>query len=269
MAISGVGIGLRTTHIDQVIQELPLVPWFECITENLMGDKALIQQKVKIIGQHYPLALHGIGLSLGSADGLNQNYLIELKKLITLYEPTWVSDHLCWSQIGGKYVPDLLPLPHTSEAIEIVSENILKVQAYLGMPIIIENISRYTDFSESEITECEFIKQIVDNTHCGVLLDINNIYVTCKNLGLTPEIYLDNMQVLKKSIKQFHLAGYTEIEDLLIDSHGSPVHDPVWSLFKQALQYFPDTPCLIEWDNNLPELNMLLQEAKKAESFYL
>ena len=268
MGISGVGIGLRSAHLDDIAQNLPLVPWFECITENLMGDKALIQQKVKAIRQHYPLVLHGVGLSLGSADGLNQGYLVELKKLIESYEPAWISDHLCWSQIGGKYVPDLLPLPYTPESIEIVSENILKTQNYLGMKIIIENISQYISFKESIITECDFIQQIVQNTNCGILLDINNMYVTCKNLGLEPELYLDNMRGLKSAIKQFHLAGYTESEGMLIDSHGSAVHEPVWALFEKALQYFPNTPCLIEWDNDLPNFKVLLNEAKKAESFY-
>lgn len=268
MDIAGVGIGLRTAHIDYVLQHLPSVPWFEFITENLMGDKALIQQKIKNLRRHYPFVFHGVGLSLGSADGLNQKYLTELKKLIDLYEPAWISDHLCWSQIGGKYVPDLLPLPHTAETVEIVSQNILQVQAYLDRPIIIENISRYIDFELSEMTECEFIKQIVNNTGCGILLDINNIYVTCHNIGLNPNSYLENMKALKKSIKQFHLAGYTQEKDRLIDSHAAPVHEPVWKLFDQALNYFSDVPCLIEWDNDLPEFNRLLLEAKKAESYY-
>lgn len=268
MDIVGAGIGLRTAHIDHVIQHLPSVPWFEFITENLMGDKALIQQKIKHLRQHYPFVFHGIGLSLGSADGLNQKYLIELKKLIDLYEPAWVSDHLCWSQIGGKYVPDLLPLPYTTEVVDTVSHHILKVQAYLDKPIMIENISRYIDFDQSEMTECAFIKQIVDNTGCHLLLDINNIYVTCQNVGLDPYLYLDNMKTLKKSIKQFHLAGYTQEKDRLIDSHASPVHEPVWQLFEQALKYFPNVPCLIEWDNDLPEFNKLWQEAKRAENYY-
>jgi uncharacterized protein (UPF0276 family) len=268
LTISGVGVGLRTAHLEYVLRRLPPVPWFEFITENLVGDKALIQQKVKALRKTYPIVLHGIGLSLGSADGVSKKYLAELKKLIYLYEPAWVSDHLCWSQIGGAYVPDLLPLPHTQEAVDIVSENILTTQAYLGMPIIIENISRYLGFNESEMTECDFIKNIVKNTGCGLLLDINNIYVTCKNMGLDPNLYLDNMRELKKYIKQFHLAGYTQGEGMLIDSHAGPVHDPVWSLFKQALKYFPDTPSLIEWDNDLPDFQVLQAEAKKAEKYY-
>lgn len=268
MTIAGVGLGLRTAHIEYVTQHLPSIPWFEFITENLMGDKAVIQQKIKHLRRHYPFVFHGIGLSLGSADGLNQKYLTELKKLINVYEPAWVSDHLCWSQIEGTYVPDLLPLPYTTEAIDIVSHNILQAQAYLDRPIIIENISCYIDFKQSEMTECDFIKQIINNTGCGLLLDINNIYVTCKNLGLDPYLYLDNMKVLKNAIKQFHLAGYTQEQDRLIDSHASPVHEPVWKLFEQALNYFPDIPCLIEWDNDLPEFKQLLKEAKKAEIYY-
>lgn len=261
--VIGVGIGLRAEHYKTIFEEKPDVPWFEAITENYMGNRALPHRHLEKIRQDYPVVLHGVSLSIGSTDPLNADYLKSLKSLQDIFQPAWVSDHLCWTSLAKAYVPDLLPLPFNEETIKHCVNRILQVQDYLGQPLVLENISSYLQFTCSEMTEWEFISAIAKQSDCYILLDINNIYVNAINHGFNPRDFLEGIP--KARVKQFHLAGFQDENTHLLDTHGTNVHDAVWHLFAQALEQFGDIPTLIEWDTDIPPLSELQKEAEKAE----
>ncbi len=264
--IQGVGIGLRSNHYDYVLEHKPPVPWFEILTDNYLITQSIALDKLDSIRLDYPFVMHGIGLSIGSVDPLNQTYLANVKTLIKRYQPAWVSDHLCWSSVQGCYSNELLPLPYTQEALKHIIARVQQVQEFYGHTLLLENISSYIEFKHSEMPEWEFLNLLSKATGCGILLDINNIYVNSVNHHFTASDYLH--QLNKNSIIQTHMAGYHQVtDDLLIDTHGSHVTDPVLNLYQQAIQLYGQKPTLLEWDTDVPAFPVLLQEAKTIEKW--
>lgn len=260
------GIGLRPKHYQDVIETNPAVGWFEVHSENYFGKDGKPHFYLEKICQNYPLSFHGIGLSLGSADAINLAHLATLKKLIDRYLPTFVSEHLCWSSVGGHYLHDLLPLPYTEEALNLFVKHIHQVQEILNRQILIENISSYLQFTHTSIPEYQFVTEIAQRTGCGIVLDINNLYVNSVNHGWNAKEYLYNIPT--EFVHEIHLAGFTENQfdygAILIDTHSKPVAAAVWELYSQALQHLGAKPTLIEWDKDIPDFNVLLEEAQKA-----
>ena len=261
-SISGVGVGLRTPHYHDILTTRPSVPWFEAITENYLGEKALPQHHLFKIREHYPITLHGVSLSVGSADPIDWDYLKWLKQLAKDLEAPFISDHLCWTGVNGRFIPDLLPLPYREDVIKHVVEKINQIQDFLGQQILLENVSRYIDFP-GEMSECAFLSEVATRADCFILLDINNIYVNAKNHAFNEMAYLK--AIPQDRVKQFHLAGFEDEKTHLLDSHGAPVSKPVWDLFKEAIDILGPLPTIIEWDNNLPTFERLLQESHFAK----
>jgi uncharacterized protein (UPF0276 family) len=263
---TGTGIGLRAPHVAAVMATRPAVPWFEVHAENYMADGPAREALLRI-RELYPLSLHGVGLSLGSAEGVDRRHLRRLKALVRRFEPVLVSEHLAWSIADGAYLNDLLPVPCTAEALAIVCENVTEVQEALGRPILIENPSAYFRYQYSPIPESEFLAELARRTGCGLLCDVNNIWVSAHNLGFDPVGYIDALPA--DTVREIHLAGHcvniVGERTILIDHHGAPVADSVWRLYAHALRRFGPVPTLIEWDTNLPGLDTLLAEAAVAE----
>ena len=261
--IQGAGLGLRSSHYETIFNTKPETPWFELLSDNYMADGGLPLAKAEKIRENYPITLHGVGMSLGSADPLNMDYLGRLKSLAEKMEPAYVSDHLAWVSVGGKYTHDLLPLPYTEQTLRHVSERINQAQDFLGRQLLIENPSSYLTFSSTEMQEWEFVKGVVDATDCHLLLDVNNLYVSAMNHGFDPLEYLSALPADK--VKEIHLAGYEIKGSYLFDTHGHEVHQPVWSLYQTALEQLGPVPTLIEWDTDIPSFETLLAQAKKAQ----
>jgi hypothetical protein len=257
------GIGLRTPHQRQVLAERPDVGWLEVHSENFFARGGQVLQVLERARSHYPLSLHGVGLSLGSVDPLSSEHLSLLKGLVERFEPGLVSDHLCWGAVGGRHLNDLLPLPYTEEALEVVCRNVGAAQEHLGRQILVENVSSYLQFSDSSIPEWEFLAEVARRSGCGILLDVNNIYVSSVNHGFDALAYLD--AIAPQAVQEIHLAGFDSNGACLIDTHGKPVHGPVWNLYGEALSRLGPVPTLIEWDTDLPALEILLGEARKAQ----
>jgi uncharacterized protein len=260
------GIGLRGPHMAEIMARRPAVGWLEVHAENYMGHGPAFRA-LERLRPDYPLSLHGVGLSLGSAEGIDDAHLVRLKRLADSLEPFLISEHLSWSEIEGVYLNDLLPLPYTEEVLDLVAEHVDLVQGHLGRRILVENPSAYLRFRHSPIPEPEFLASLAGRTGCGLLCDINNIYVSGQNLGFDAADYLAALPA--DAIGEIHLAGHqanTVGEGVvLIDDHGSAVADPVWTLHGEALQRFGRRPTLIEWDSRLPALDVLLAEAGKAD----
>ncbi|MDB2414271.1 DUF692 domain-containing protein [Rickettsiales bacterium] len=269
--ISGVGLGLRHQHFKNFIEDKPNVPWLEIHTENYFALGSPPSKHLEKIRRDYPISAHSIGMSLGSAStncSIRKEHLKKIKATIDYFEPSLVSDHLSWSTSEEKiYLPDLLPIPYTQEAFDIFAENINYVQNFLNRQILIENPSAYISYKNSNINEWEFLSSLAKKTGCGILLDINNIFVSSYNHDFDAENYLEQIPV--NIVKEMHLAGFeakkVEGQDVLIDTHSRPVYEPVWDLYKKAAKKFANTPTLIEWDNDIPDLDILLEEKNKAE----
>lgn len=261
-AINGVGVGLRANHFKYIEENKPDIPWFEVLIDNYMMDAGSSLYYLEQTAEAYPLTFHGVGMSLGSMDKLNQDYLLKLKKLIKQFNPVYVSDHLCWTSVNGYHSHDLLPMPYTEEAIQILIKHIQQAQDFLEQRILIENVSSYLSFKDSAMQEWEFLKVVAEEADCDILLDINNIYVSAANHKIDAMAYLKHIPV--KRVKEMHLAGYTDMGTHLLDTHGEPVHEPVWQLYEKALSKFGNVPTLIEWDNDIPEFPVLEIEAIKA-----
>jgi uncharacterized protein (UPF0276 family) len=261
--ISGAGLGLRSSHYQEIFETRPDVPWFELLSDNYMAAGGLPIQRAEQIRQNYPVTLHGVGMSLGSADPLNFEYLKRLKNLAEHLQPTYVSDHIAWVSVAGQYTHDLLPLPYTQDMLQHLNDRIQQVQDFLGRTILIENPSSYLTFTSSDMSESDFIKQLCLSSGCELLLDVNNVYVSAQNHGFDAAGYLAALPADK--VKEIHLAGYEEMSGYLFDTHGYQVREPVWQLYKAALERFGNVPTLIEWDTDVPEFSTLLSEAKKAE----
>jgi len=240
------------------------VAWWEVHSENFFAEGGRPHAILERIRNDYPLSLHGVGLSLGSTDPLDQWHLDKLKGLIERYEPGLVSEHLCWCSVGQSYLNDLLPLPYTEEALSHVSRRIETVQDYLGRELLIENLSSYLQFVQSTIPEWEFLAEVSRRSGCGILLDVNNIYVNARNFGFAPQAYLEAIPI--EAVKEMHLAGYEDEGDCLIDTHGRAVDAAVWDLYAQAVRRFGRVPTLIEWDTDIPALGVLREEAARAQA---
>lgn len=262
--VSGVGIGLRACHYAYIENENPEIPWFEVLADNYLHDGGPGLYHLEKIRKSYPITLHGVGMSLGSTDPINLSYLKKLKTLISRFEPTMVSDHLCWTSFENQYFHDLLPLPYTQEAIHHSAARIRQIQDFLGQRILIENVSSYFRFKHSELTEWQFLQAIAEEADCFILLDINNIYVSAMNNAFNPKEYINALATNR--VAQFHLAGFENHESHLLDNHGSAIHPEVWQLYKNALNKFGTQPTLIERDNHIPHLTILMNEAKQAQN---
>ncbi len=259
----GFGLGLRTEHYQHVIEQKPNVDWFEILTENYMvpGGKPL--HNLDVIRSDYEMVMHGVSLSIGSTDPLNKNYLNELKQLINRVQPHWISDHLCWTSVNGSNSHDLLPLPYNEATIDHVASRVRQVQDFLGQQILLENLSSYVTYNQSDIPEWEFFNEIAKRADCHVLLDINNIFVSAHNHHFDPVDYIKGMD--SERIMQFHLAGHSYSGDMIIDTHDHDVCDPVWALYEEALKQFGAVSTMIERDDNIPEFTELRQELSIAE----
>ena len=258
-----VGVGLRAPHYRELLDRLPELGFLEVHSENYFGAGGQPHHFLQRLRGRYPLSLHGVGLSLGSAEPIDMAHLRRLKILIERYQPGLVSEHLCWSSVGGHHLNDLLPLPYTEEALGIVARKLSQAQDYLGRQILLENISSYLEFAASDIPEWQFLAELVKLSGCGILLDVNNIYVNAVNHGCDAAQFILN--VPREAVQEIHLAGFDQGADLLIDTHGKPVHGDVWKLYRLALQRFGPVPTLIEWDTDIPPLDVLLGEADKAK----
>ena len=243
--------------------------WFEAHAENYFAEGGSQVECLSRIRERYPLSLHGVGLSLGSTDPLNRDHLAKLRRAIDRFQPALVSEHLSWSSVNGRFANDLLPLPYTEEALRHVSKRIAEAQTALGRRLLIENVSSYVTYGCSTLTEWQFLAGVAAESGCGILLDLNNIYVAAVNHGFSCEDYLHGIPL--GVVQEFHLAGHTRLEadgpPLLIDSHGAPVCDAVWALYRGALRRFGALPTLIEWDTDLPAFEVLQAEARKADAF--
>lgn len=260
----GYGLGLRTDHYTTILETHPSIDWFEIISENFLipGGKPLYY--LDQIREHYPMVMHGVSLSIGSADPLNWEYLKQLKQLAERVKPMWMSDHLCWTGVNKLNMHDLLPLPYTEEAIQHVVQRIHEVQDFLGRQLSLENVSSYLSFKDSEFTEWDFLRTIAEEADCRILLDINNIYVSGYNHGFDPMEYLQGIPVDR--VQQFHLAGHTNYTTHIIDTHGAPIIDEVWQLYAAAVKRFGRVATMIERDDDIPPLSELLQELEQAKS---
>ena len=260
------GIGLRAPHVAEVMRTHPAVPWFEVHAENYMRGGPAVRALAQI-RRDYPISVHSVGLSLGSADGLDARHLARLKRLVSNLEPVLVSGHLAWSMAGGAYLNHLLPLVYTEETLEIVCCNVDHAQTVLGRRLLVENPSSYLRFADSCIPEPEFLTTIVRRTGCGLLCDVNNIYVTSQNFDQNPVAYLEMLPA--DVVEEIHLAGHAindaDGQPIWIDDHGAPVSQAVWALFALALVRFGPVPTLLEWDTNIPEFAVLVAEASKAD----
>ncbi len=263
---SRAGIGLRAPHVGELLATRPAVPWLEVHPENYLGGGAALAS-LEAVRRDYPIALHGVGLSLGTAGEIDRRHLDRLRSLVNRIEPCLVSEHLSWSTAAGVYLNHLLPLPYTNETLAVVAGHIHEVQDALGRRILIENPSSYLRFRHSPIPEPEFLVELSRRAGCGLLCDVNNIHVTAWNLGLDAASYLDALP--RDAIGEIHLAGHAENDAdgraILIDDHGSPVAPAVWKLYDRALERFGPVPTLIEWDTDIPELAVLLAEARVAD----
>ncbi|EAU53713.1 hypothetical protein SPV1_06224 [Mariprofundus ferrooxydans PV-1] len=260
------GIGLRPPHMALVMDEKPDAHWFEVHSENFFGGIEMIGL-LERVRRDYPVSLHGVGLSLGSADGLRMAHLEKLSRLIERIEPGLVSEHICWGAIGNVHLNELLPLPYTEEALDTMVERVLVVQEFLGRRILLENLSSYLEFSHSTIPEWEFVAALSRRSGCGLLLDVNNVYVNSINHGFDAEAYIRAMPA--DAVAEIHLAGHTRKEHLnvplLIDTHDRRVSPEVWALFDLAVRLLGPKPTLIEWDQQIPDFSVLQAEAALAE----
>ncbi len=261
---SAAGIGLRAPHVSHVLAQRPPVPWFEIHSENYFADGGPALAALMRIRADYPLSMHGVGLSLGSTDPLDEAHLAKLKRLADRLEPASVSEHLCWSSVNGRHYNDLLPLPYTAEALDHVCTRVAAVQEFLGCPILVENVSSYVSFPESTWDEGAFVAAVAARTGCKLLVDVNNIYVNARNHGLDADAYL--AAIPPAAVAEIHLAGFDATGPCLIDTHGTPVAPEVWSLYERALARYGPVPTLIEWDTDIPDFSVLQDEAGRAQS---
>lgn len=260
----GHGVGLRNRHYSAFLEHRPAVDFIEAISENFMGLGGRPRAVIEQARRDRPLVLHGVSLGIGSVEPLDTAYLATWKRLVDELEPAMVSDHLCWGRAHGHYSHDLWPVPYTEASLALIVERVQRVQEVLGRQILLENVSSYLEYRASELTEWDFLAELCRRADCGLLLDVNNVYVSSRNHGFDPRVYLDAIPVDR--VGQFHLAGHQDRGHLVIDTHEGHVAEPVWDLYRHAVRRFGDVSCLIEWDEGVPELEVLLAEASLARS---
>ena len=261
----GLGLGLRNQHFDHILNTSPEVDWFEVISENFMDSFGRPRQILQQIAERYPVVMHGVSMSIGSTDPLNFHYLKSLKTLADEVQPAWVSDHLCWTGVLTTNSHDLLPLPLNEESLQHVCGRIKQVQEYLERPLIIENPSTYASFKNSDIPEWEFLRLMTEETGCGLLLDVNNVYVSSFNNDFNPVEYIQGIPHDK--VVQMHLAGHQNMGNYIIDTHDREVTNPVWKLFQMTYQLASEAAILLEWDGNIPPFEVYHDELLKAKKF--
>jgi len=261
----GVGIGLRVPHYRHILEKKPVVDWFEIISENYMIDGGRPLTVLDSILDQYRVVQHGVSMYFGSADPLSREHLRRLKALVRRTNTPWLSDHLCWGSVDGTYTHDLLPMPYTFEAARITAEKIRLAQDFLEIPVAVENVSSYAEFHVSQMTEWEFLNEVVEQANCGILLDVNNIYVSSQNHNFNPRDYIE--AVPADRVAQIHIAGHSKFEKYILDTHDHPVLDPVWSLYARAIERCGPTATLLEWDDSIPSFDEVHAEALKANHF--
>ena len=261
----GIGIGLRVPHYNHILSEKPTVDWFEIISENFMCDGGRPLKVLDQILEQYRVVQHGVSAYFGSAQALDREHLKRLKSLVKRTRTPWLSDHLCWGSVDGRYTHDLLPMPYTFAAAKVTAEKIRQTRDFLEVPIAVENVSSYAEFHVSEMTEWEFLSEVVERADCGILLDVNNIYVSSRNHSFNPLEYIDNIPA--ERVAQFHIAGHTKFQKYILDTHDHPVIDPVWKLYEHALRRTGPTATLLEWDARIPSFEEVHTEALKARRF--
>ncbi len=256
------GLGLRPEHYEEIAANPGRVSWFEALSENYMVSGGMPLNWLDRLRRDYPMALHGVSLSIGSIDPLDRRYLDDLKALVARVEPLWVSDHLCFTGLRGQNMHDLLPLPYTEEALDHVAERVMAVQDHLGRRLVLENVSSYVTYAASELTEWDFIAELARRADCEILLDVNNVYVSAFNHEFDAMDFLSALP--KERVRQFHLAGHTHKGSHIIDTHDEPIVPDVWALYEQAVRLFPSVPTMIERDANFPPYAELLAELDQA-----
>ena len=261
----GVGIGLRIPHYRHIFSRKPVVDWFEIISENFMVDGGRPLEILDQILERYRVVQHGVSMYFGSAEPLNREHLKKLKRLVKRTKTPWLSDHLCWGSVDGRYTHDLLPMPYTFAAAKVTARKIREASDFLEVPIAVENVSSYAEFHVSEMTEWEFLTEVVERADCGILLDVNNIYVSSFNHGFNPLDYLNGIPAQR--VAQIHIAGHSQYRKYILDTHDHPVIDPVWQLYARATQLAGKTATLLEWDDHIPSFNEVHHEALKANRF--
>jgi len=261
-----IGLGLRVPHYRHILEKKPVCGWFEIISENFMVDGGRPLEVLDAILEQYTVVQHGVSMFLGNADPLDRDHLRKLKRLVKRTKTPWLSDHLCWGSVGGKCSHDLLPMPYTKGVAKHTARKIRQAQDFLEVPICVENVSSYAEFMQNEMTEWEFLSEVVEQADCGVLLDVNNIYVSSQNHGFDPREYL--RKVPHHRVGQMHIAGHTRLEHVILDTHDHPVPDPVWSLYAEAVRLCGNVPTLLEWDDRIPSFDEVHAEALKARRFW-
>ncbi len=261
----GLGLGLRSVHFETILAGDRQDLWFEAISENFMDSGGRPRAVIRAVAERYPLALHGVSLSIGSTDPLDLGYLAALKRLADEVRPAWVSDHLCWTGVNGRNSHDLLPMPLTEESLAHVVARVRQVQDYLERPLILENPSSYVRFAQSTLDEPDFLRALTEETGCGLLLDVNNVYVSCFNVGADPVAYLEAFPC--ERVVQMHLAGHQDLGTHVIDTHDRPVRAEVWELFRIAWARTGGAATLLEWDDQIPDFEACLAELRKAERY--
>jgi len=261
----GIGIGLRIPHYDHILRRKPAADWFEIISENYMVDGGRPLAILDEILERYRVVQHGVSMYFGSAEPLNREHLRRLKTLVRRTRTPWLSDHLCWGSVDGTYSHDLLPMPYTFEAAEVTARKVREARDFLEVPIAVENVSSYAEFHASEMTEWEFLNEVVERADCGILLDVNNIYVSSQNHEFDPFEYLNSVPAGR--VAQIHIAGHTRYQKYILDTHDHAVIDPVWNLYQRAIERCGTTATLLEWDDRIPSFDEVYAEARKAEKF--
>ena len=260
----GFGIGLRPVHYAAVLESTPPIDWFEVITENYLVGGGRPLNFLDSIRNRYPVVMHGVSMSIGSTAPLDEAYLDRVVALAARCEPEWISDHLCWTGVGGLNLHDLMPLPYTEEAVAHVAARIQRVQEHLRRPLVLENVSSYVSYTNSAMTEWEFLSALVERTGCGLLLDVNNVYVSSRNHGFRAAEFIDGVPLA--AVKQFHLAGHQDHGGHCIDTHDTPVRDEVWDLYAHAIRRFGPVSTLLERDDKIPPLDELVAELGHARA---
>ena len=261
-ALTGVGVGLRAAHINAILTERPPLPWLEVLADNYTATGGLPAAQLEAVRDHYPVALHCVGMNLGGVDALNWAYLRRIKALRDRVQPALVSDHVCFTASGGVDHHDLLPLPYTEEALTHLARRVEQVQDFFGQPLMVENASAYLSYRHSTLSEADFLNALHARTGCRLLLDVNNVYVNQRNLGVDGSAFLNRLNLA--AVGYVHLAGHEDKGRYVVDAHNNPVAPPVWRLFEHLQALRSDLPTLIEWDNAIPPLARLLAEAARA-----
>jgi len=261
----GIGVGLRTVHFGHILSRRPAVDWFEVLSENFMDTRGRPLWVLDQVAERYPIALHGVSMSIGGTDPLDREYLRKLKALAERTRAHWVSDHLCWTGVAGRNVHDLLPMPYTEEALRHTATRVRQVSEILERPLVLENPSSYVEFAASSMTEWEFLSRLGEEADCGLLLDVNNVYVSSFNHGFDPRVYIDNVPADR--VVQYHVAGHTNKGTHILDTHSDHAVVEVWELFRRSCRRTGNVSTLYEWDEDIPDFEVLHAEALKARAY--